>query len=134
MEQPTLLSLPPRYFLVTAPETEISTAEIFSHKDLTRDTADITVAAFLEQGGKNDCEPLVRSLYPEVKSALNWLGQFGPAQLTGTGACSFVAFNNQADANSAMANMPSAMKGFIARGIDASPVHAELSRLKPTGV
>jgi 4-diphosphocytidyl-2-C-methyl-D-erythritol kinase len=38
----------------------------------------------------NDCEMLARHLYPEVAEVLDWLNQFGPARLTGTGSCIFL--------------------------------------------
>jgi 4-diphosphocytidyl-2-C-methyl-D-erythritol kinase len=61
----TLLPIktPAKWFLVVQPDCHVSTAEVFSHKDLTRDTSAIKVAAFLERGGKNDCEALVKMLY-----------------------------------------------------------------------
>src|SRR5690606_17500395 len=50
------LELPQKWFVVLSPDCHVSTRDIFSHKDLTRDTPNITVAAFHEQGGRNDCQ------------------------------------------------------------------------------
>lgn len=116
--------MPPHWFLVLCPQCHVSTQEIFSHKDLTRDTAAITVAAFLGEGGQNDCQPLVEKLYPAVAKALTWLRQFtDEARLTGTGACIFAAFATRQEAEQILAQAPSDLPGFIAQGIDRSPLY-----------
>ena len=127
-EQLQALELPEKWYLVLTPNCHVSTAEVFSHKDLTRGTSSITVAAFLEQGGVNDCQPLVQSLYNEVDLALSWLSQFGDAKMTGTGACVFAPFDNEASAKAILAKTPDTLNGFIARGINHSKVHELLNR------
>ncbi|WNO09561.1 4-(cytidine 5'-diphospho)-2-C-methyl-D-erythritol kinase [Teredinibacter sp. KSP-S5-2] len=128
-EQLMPVEMPERWYLVIAPDCHVSTAEIFSHKDLTRDTLAIKVSAFLEKGGKNDCQKLVESLYPQVKDAVDWLKQYGPAQLTGTGACVFAPFASQASALEAFAKRPrlsssnTQIDGFVAKGVNRSPLH-----------
>jgi 4-diphosphocytidyl-2-C-methyl-D-erythritol kinase len=118
------IELPQKWFVVLHPDCHVSTAEIFSHKDLTRDTPNITVAAFLEQGGRNDCQALVRRLYPPVDEALNWLSQHtGNARMTGTGACVFAAFDSAEDAQHVLAQAPKNLPGFIAQGINRSPLY-----------
>lgn len=121
------LDLAPRWYLVLSPRCHVSTALIFSHKDLTRDSANITVAAFLAGAGKNDCQALVESLFPEVKKAVEWLSQFGVARMTGTGACVFAAFDSQEIANEVLAKRPKDLDGFVARGVNVSPLHQSLS-------
>ncbi|WP_439134357.1 4-(cytidine 5'-diphospho)-2-C-methyl-D-erythritol kinase [Pseudomaricurvus sp.] len=127
-EQLQAVEMPQDWFLVLTPNCHVSTAEIFSHKDLTRDTSNITVAAFLEQGGHNDCQPLVLTLYPEVKKALDWLSQYGDAKMTGTGACVFAPFDNKASAEAVLAKAPDTLQGFVARGVNQSQVHQLLNR------
>lgn len=127
-EQLTPLTLPDFWYLVLTPRCEVSTARIFCHKDLTRDTAPITVAAFHEQGGKNDCQPLVRKLHPEVDNALIWLEKFSStAQMSGTGASVFAAFDSEAEANGILSRAPSELPGFVARGVNRSPVYQALT-------
>lgn len=125
-EQLTTVDMPTLWYLVMTPQCHVSTAEIFSHKELTRDTAIIKVAAFLKTGGKNDCQSLVRNLYPEVDQALDWLSQFGHAQLTGTGACVFASFESKTAAEAALAQAPDDLSGFIAKGVNQSPLHTAL--------
>src|SRR5690554_2556179 len=115
------IEMPQKWFIVLRPDCHVSTAEIFSHKDLTRDTPNITVAAFLEQGGRNDCQALVRRLYPPVDEALNWLSQYtSNARMTGTGACVFAAFDSAEEAQHVLAQAPKNLPGFIAQGINRS--------------
>ncbi len=125
-EQLRPIDLEEKWFIVLAPDCHVSTPEVFSHKDLTRDTPVIKVAAFLEQGGKNDCQPLVEKLYPAVANALNWLKKFGKAQMTGTGACVFCAFPDKAAAERVFAQRPKELNGFIAKGINQHPAHLKL--------
>ena len=125
-EQLQAIEIPETWYLIIKPPSHVATAEIFSHKQLTRNTSPITIAAFFEQGGCNDCEPVVRKLYPSVDSALHWLDQFTPARLTGTGACIFGCFPNQASAEQVLIRLPEHLQGFIARGVNHSPTHNEL--------
>lgn len=126
-ENLTPLTLPERWYLVVKPPCHVSTAEIFSHEELTRDTAAITVAAFFEQGGQNDCENVVCKCYPEVSKALIWLKQYANAQLTGTGACVFATFSDSAQAQAVLDKTPSDWECFIAKGINHSPIRPFLS-------
>ena len=71
------IDIPETYYLVIKPDCHVSTPQIFSHRQLTRDTSAITIAAFFEQGSHNDCEDIVRQLYPEIDLAFNWLNQHG---------------------------------------------------------
>ncbi len=128
-EQLEPIDLPEKWYLVLAPDCHVSTAAIFSHKDLTRDTPLIKVAAFLKQGGRNDCQQLVKKLYPPVANALNWLDNFGPAQMTGTGACVFTTFSDKASAEAVFAQRPKAFSGFVAKGVNRHPAHKQLSTI-----
>ncbi len=116
------LMLDEYWYLVVKPPCFVSTEEIFSNQELTRDTAAITVAAFFEQGGHNDCEKVVCQSYPEVQKALTWLKQHGPAQLTGTGACVFSTFASKAEAEAVLSKTPTEWECFIAKGINHSPL------------
>ncbi|WP_027330250.1 4-(cytidine 5'-diphospho)-2-C-methyl-D-erythritol kinase [Marinimicrobium agarilyticum] len=122
------LPLPERWYLVLTPKTPVSTAEVFCHKDLTRGTAPITVAAFLERGGKNDCQPLVRRIYPEVDKSLIWLEKFASnATMSGTGASVFARFESEAEAQRGLSRTPKHWPAFVAKGVNQSPVCQQLS-------
>jgi 4-diphosphocytidyl-2-C-methyl-D-erythritol kinase len=123
-EQLQAIEMQPKWFLVIQPDCLVSTAEIFSHKDLTRDTSAIKVAAFLERGGQNDCEALVRKLYQQVDNALIWLQKFDRnARMTGTGACVFASFESAEIAHNVQAQLPKHLPGFVAQGVNQSPLY-----------
>jgi 4-diphosphocytidyl-2-C-methyl-D-erythritol kinase len=69
---------------------------------------------------------VVRKLYPEVAFALDWLSNFGPTRMTGTGACVFASFADRAAADAVAQQIPAGYRGFVARSVDLSPVHAAL--------
>ena len=118
------------WYLLVKPQCHVSTAQIFSHKQLTRNTTPITIAAFFEQGGSNDCQAVVRQLYPEVDSALKWLEQHAQkVSLTGTGACVFAGFPDQASAEAVLKKLPKQFQGFVAKGVNQSPTHKVLDKL-----
>lgn len=115
------------WYVVLRPPVAVSTAQIFQHPELTRDTASSTVAAVLEGHCHNDCEPLVRALYPQVDEGLKWLSQHAKAQLTGTGSCIFAAFDDEATAHKVLNCKPMAFEGFVAKGIFASPINSQVN-------
>lgn len=110
------------FYLVITPGCEVSTAAVFNHPGLTRDTAPLKIAAFFEGRMGNDCLAIVRSEYPEVARALDWLGRFAAAKLTGTGSSVFAAFEQRGDALAAQAQVPDAWQSFVARGLNRSPL------------
>ena len=114
-------------YLVINPGCEVATAKIFSHKQLTRNTSAITMAAVFEHNGLNDCESVVREQYPEVDDALNWLSQFAAARLTGTGSCIYASFDDIDSAEQVLKQLPAKLTGFIANGVNKSPVHQALN-------
>lgn len=115
------------WFLVAVPDCHVNTAEIFSHKSLTRDTQKCRISAALRGEGRNDCESVVRKLHNEVSKSLNLLNKFGSARMTGTGACCYLEFNSEAQANAVLAQLPADLKAFVARGINHSPLHNALN-------
>lgn len=124
---------PEDWFLVTNPECNINTGKIFAAESLTRDTPRMTMAPAFEGDAsryRNDCEETVCELYPEVKKSLKWLSQFVPARLTGTGACIFGRFPTESAARMIWENKPSGIKGFVAKGVNVSPLHKKLIELK----
>ena len=109
------IELTQQWYLIIKPNCHVSTVDVFSREELTRDTLAIKVALFFEQGGKNDCQNVVCQAYPEVKKAIDWLSKFSDAKLTGTGACVFAAFSNENDAKALLekASMLAKDNGWI---------------------
>ncbi len=125
-EQLAPIALPSRWYLVIRPGCAVNTAAIFADRELTRNTPLTTIAAFLTDGHRNDCEAVVRKKYPEVDRALAWLGTFGEARMSGTGSCVFAAFADAPAAREVAARVPAGWDRFVARGIDRSPAHEAL--------
>ncbi|MDA1370226.1 MAG: 4-(cytidine 5'-diphospho)-2-C-methyl-D-erythritol kinase [Proteobacteria bacterium] len=117
------LELEPAWYLVATPDCLVSTAEIFSQENLTRNSPTIKIADFLAGRARNDCEPITRKLYPEVDETLTVLSQFGNARMTGTGSSIFLSFRDEASAADVRAKLPPEMRIFVARGIN-SQVHS----------
>ncbi len=84
-----------KWYLVVKPQVSIATVDIFTHSELTRNTPKRALATLLEQEYVNDCEKIVRMLYPEVDKQLSWLLQYAPSRLTGTGSCVFAEFSRK---------------------------------------
>jgi 4-diphosphocytidyl-2-C-methyl-D-erythritol kinase len=118
---PPLAPIAPNY-LILKPNVFVSTAEVFQDPELTRNSAPITIHGFLASGGRNDCLGVVRRRYPEVAHALDWLSLFGSARLTGTGACVFLACETMDLGQEIMRKMPPGFVGFLARGLNDSPL------------
>ena len=123
------LTLEEPWFLVAVPQVSVSTAEIFSAPELTRDTPAIRVCGLPEGGGRNDCQPVVEQRYPEVRNALNLLNKFVPARMTGTGACVFGSFPNRDDADKVSRQLPATLPSFVAQGRNVSMLHRTLEDL-----
>ena len=119
------LLLPPAWYLVLVPELAVSTAEIFSAAELTRNTNAITIAAFSVGRGHNDLEAVVCRRYPQVTRHLEWLHRYGDARMTGSGACVFCAFGSEEQARRALQELPADMRGFVARGLERHPLWSE---------
>jgi 4-diphosphocytidyl-2-C-methyl-D-erythritol kinase len=128
-ERLTPVDFPEPTYLLIRPGSAVSTAEVFGAPELTRDSPVITIRGFLTSGGRNDCEAVVRQRFPEVAEALDWLGRFAPAKLTGTGSCVFAAMPDEESASAALERLPRRWAGYVVRGLNRSPLVAR-SRLE----
>jgi 4-diphosphocytidyl-2-C-methyl-D-erythritol kinase len=125
-ERLTPVTLPDAWYVIIYPGVGVSTREVFQSPELTRNSPLITIRAFFQSGGRNDCEPAVRARSPEVAAALDWLAAEGSARLTGTGSCVFTARSSAAEAERLAARVPDRWMSFVARGLNHSPVHEQL--------
>jgi 4-diphosphocytidyl-2-C-methyl-D-erythritol kinase len=129
----TPIDPPESWYLVVNPAISVSTAAVFYDPELTRDSPRMTIPDFLSGGGQNDCEAVVRRRYPGVAAALDWLNRFSPARMTGTGACVFAAFATQAEAQAVGRQLPGGWTGFVARGVNRSPLHEVTEQTRDGG-
>lgn len=126
-EELTDIQLDEPWYLLLFPACHVSTAKIFSQEGLTRDTEIKTIASFLEQGSqeqfKNDCEILVRKLYPEVDKAYKELDQHAKAQMTGTGACIYALFKDEQTAREVALQLTSGIEYRVCKGSNLSSLY-----------
>jgi len=122
--------MPEKTYLVVTPACHVSTAEVFTHPDLIRNSPVISAAdvlnSDLHKDWRNDCQSLVVRLYPQVAFTLQWLVEYAPSRMTGTGASLFAEFPDEISARRALADLPANCRGFVARGVNRSPLLAAL--------
>ncbi|MCM2131122.1 4-(cytidine 5'-diphospho)-2-C-methyl-D-erythritol kinase [Larsenimonas rhizosphaerae] len=125
------VTLPEQWFVVLHPGPHVSTASLFSRPDLPRNTPPISRDQALTLT-HNDCEQVARRLYPEIDDALTWLAPFGPARLTGTGACVFCPLTSEQEAANILRRIQQERdthdgrrqwQAFVAKGCNTSPLH-----------
>lgn len=126
-EQLQALSLSPAHYVVLHPGISISTAEIFSAPDLTRDTSPIRMRDFATRTTRNDLQPVACERYPQVQDAVDWLEQFAPARMTGSGACIFAEPESEDLAEQIVRSCPSKWTAWKVR---SSPRHPLLDWLE----
>ncbi len=134
-EQLTPVDLPEAWYVVLAPPVQVSTAAVFQSPELTRSTAAITIRDFHAGQGRNDLEPVVCGMAPEVDNTLKWLGKFGHARMTGSGACVFLTVESAARGQEILARCPETLaRGFVAQGINVHPIHQQYGDVMNWGV
>ncbi|MDB5906844.1 MAG: uncharacterized protein JWP34_958 [Massilia sp.] len=134
-ERMQALATPDCWYLVIEPGVAVPTAAIFSSQDLTRDTKPVRITDFsrhlmVEEEhkgfGKNDLQSVAAQLFPPVAEAVEWLGRYGDARMTGSGACVFCALPSEPAADAVLAKIPSRWKAWKARPLQRHPMRALL--------
>jgi 4-diphosphocytidyl-2-C-methyl-D-erythritol kinase len=124
----TPLILPAAYYVVLTPQIQVSTAKIFTHSRLTKDTKPLKIADFSNGANsklfRNDLERVVCEEFTAVASTLKWLNQYGQARMSGSGASAFVTVDSLAKAKSIFAKKPTNIQGFVAKGLNQHPLYA----------
>ncbi|WP_341326297.1 4-(cytidine 5'-diphospho)-2-C-methyl-D-erythritol kinase [Methylotuvimicrobium sp. KM2] len=121
------IEVPEKWVVVLKPDCHVDTKEIFSSKDLTRDSKSIKIADFIAGQHQNDCLGVVRKLYPSVNRALRELSIFSEARLTGTGACVFAQFDTELAAKKAYLSLSGKWQSYLCKGINRSPLYSSLN-------
>lgn len=117
------IHLAPCWYVVVAPGVHVPTPEIFRAKELTRDTKPIKISDFAMSATHNDLERVAIERYPQIADAVEWLGQFGPARMTGSGACIFSAFDSEQAARDVVRQCPDRWQAWAAKSLDVHPMH-----------
>ena len=126
---------PDCWYVVVEPGVAVPTAAIFCSEHLTRSTKPVRITDFsrhltsrsdLRQFGKNDLQAVASSLFAPVAQAIDWLGQYGDARMTGSGACVFCAFSSESEADVVLSNMPPVWTAWKASALAQHPLKAVL--------
>jgi 4-diphosphocytidyl-2-C-methyl-D-erythritol kinase len=117
------LELPPAWYVVLSPGVSVPTAEIFCAEDLTRNTALIKMPDFAASTTRNDLQAVACKRYPEVQNAIDWLAQFAPARMTGSGACVFAEVFSADDAERIAASCPERWTAWKVRSTSRHPMY-----------
>jgi 4-diphosphocytidyl-2-C-methyl-D-erythritol kinase len=96
---------------------------------LKRDTKKREISQLMSQKWLNDCEPCVKNNYPKVAKVIDWLIEYAPTRLTGTGACVFSTFATAQEAQVVLDKCPQWLTAFACKGLNRSPVNTLLSTL-----
>ncbi len=125
------LTGPDCWYVVIEPGVAVPTPAIFTAEELTRDTKSIRIADFpaahlLSEFGKNDLQAVAAKLFPPVAEAIEWLGQYGAARMTGSGACVFCAVPDEAQADRIVEQVPSVWRAWKARSLQSHPLKSLL--------
>ncbi|MEO8999690.1 MAG: 4-(cytidine 5'-diphospho)-2-C-methyl-D-erythritol kinase [Rhodanobacter sp.] len=128
-EQLTPLSLPSRHYVVLDPHEPVPTAALFQAPELTRNAPRATISSFVSgETTENAFASVVHARHPRVAAALDWLGGFGQARLSGSGGCVFLEAKSFDRATAIAASCPAAFTAQVAMGVDVSPLHDALAR------
>ena len=126
-EQISTINPPEKWILVIHPQINVSTAKIFTDSGLTRDCSAIRICDLSGAVLTNVCEPIACKHYPEIAEAIQWLSGYNrSARMTGTGACVFAEFNSQHEAEELLQRLPEKWRGFVAKGVNQSPLYRQL--------
>lgn len=121
-EQLTPVTVAEKWYLVAHPGESIPTPVIFKDPELPRNSPHRSIETLLKCEFSNDCEVIARKRFRKVDAALSWLLEYAPSRLTGTGACVFAEFDTESAARQVLEQAPKWLQGFIARGVNVSPL------------
>ncbi len=128
------IQTPERFYAVIHPGIGVPTAAIFGDPGLTRNTSRLKISDFCAGAhavaterlgadfGHNDLEAVAVARFPAVASALQWLGQFGQARMTGSGACVFAGFKTREAALASLEGMPREWRAWVCASLSSHPL------------
>ncbi len=133
-ERLTPLELAPCHYVIVDPHAHVSTQALYAAPQLTRDASPATIRAFLHgEVSGNAFEPVVRALSAPVAAALDWLGRFGPAALSGSGGCVFLGTSTADTARRIAAACPTSFTAHVARGVNVSALVRAVEKFGASG-
>jgi 4-diphosphocytidyl-2-C-methyl-D-erythritol kinase len=119
------------WYVVLDPHETVPTAALFQASELTRNAAPATISSFASgETLENAFEPVARARHPKVAAALDWLGHYGHARLSGSGGCVFLELTSRERAETVVRRCPSSFTAWVAKGVQISPLHETLARMR----
>ncbi|WP_413672881.1 4-(cytidine 5'-diphospho)-2-C-methyl-D-erythritol kinase [Massilia cellulosiltytica] len=127
---------PDCWYVVIEPGVSVPTVAIFTATDLTRNTKAITISDFSRRHvesndligfGKNDLQDVAARLFPPVAEAIEWLGGYGAARMTGSGSCVFCAFSTEHEAEQVLKHVPARWRAWKAKALQRHPMKIALA-------
>ena len=115
-----------RHYLLVFNPYPVSTAEVFSHPDLVRDSEAILLDECSFNAGRNDCEDVVIKMRPELGALMTALAPWGEPHMTGTGSCIFLPMPDEKTAVGTALELKCRYNVRAVRGLDKSPLHEML--------
>ena len=124
----TPIEVPERWYVVVDPGVTVPTRELFQVPELTRNSPHLTIPLFVSGAVTgNAFEPVARARFARVAAALEWLGEYGEARLSGSGGCGFATVASR-DAGAALVERcPVGMRAWVVRGVAESPLQRRLA-------
>ena len=119
--------LGPRHYVLIFPGIAISTADVFRHPQLKRDSRPVVMSLNSLQPGRNDCEAVVLGLYPALKNIMQDLRNWGQPHMSGTGSTIFLSFDNKKTAICAASELECRYNVRAVDGVDRSHLWDSLS-------
>lgn len=130
----TPLDLPPRWYAVIDSGQAVATRDAFATLELTAGDQLVTIPGFIAgMPTQNAFQAALAQRYPRIAQALDWLGQYGQARLTGAGGAVFVALPSQQQAMQVVQQCPPGLRGWAVRGIVRSPLLDALETWRSAG-
>ena len=125
------LAVPEQWYVVVRPDAHVATPKIFTHPNLTRNSPPCAQPGFAQlQPFRNDMQAVVLAEYPPVAAAFRLLQDYGTPQLTGSGACLFIACATQGEAEYIYSRLPENLAAWCVRGLDRHPLQTILGNNK----
>ena len=122
-EQLSPINIPKQWYVVVKPNVHVSTAVIFSHKDLTRDSKPTIMPTFQNiQPFRNDMQAVVLEAYPEVLQAYQTLQSYGSPLMTGSGACLFISCKQFQEAQTIYNQVSQKYQTYLVEGLSQHPL------------
>ncbi len=122
------ISLPEKWYFVLLPPVHVSTKKVFNHSDLTRDCSTIKLCDLSRHEWRNVCTPVVVKNYPVVAQAIDIIGKYSKAKMSGTGASVFASFDTKAQADDVLHKISLNLEiegwnRYVVKGLNQSPLH-----------